>query len=228
MRLRAKLAVAATAATLTLLTIPGVALAHGHIGNGDLEMTIGFAEEPAYAGLPNGVQLFLVHDGHDVTDLDGTLQVEVTFGDETSEPMTLEPWFEVGEWGTPGEYRAVFTPSQPGEYTFHFTGTVDGEEIDESMTSSPKTFSTVEDIASSEFPAVNAPTTQELADRVDAEAARTQETADAATEAASAANDAADSASSAKTLGLIGLLVGAAGLIVAVIALATRKRGASA
>jgi hypothetical protein len=226
MRIRAKLAVAAAAAALTMLTMPGAALAHGHVGHGDLEMTIGFAEEPAYAALPNAVQLMLVHDGEPVTDLGDTLQVEVTFGDETSEPMALEPWFEVGEWGTPGEYRAVFTPSQPGEYTFHFMGTVDGEEIDESMTSGPETFSTVENIASSAFPAVNAPSTQELADRIDEESTRTQATADAATEAAAAATEAADSASSAKTIGLIGLLVGAVGLIVAVIALVARRKTA--
>ncbi len=224
MRLRAKLALAAAAAALTMLTIPGVALAHGHAGEGDLEMTIGFAEEPAYAGLPNAVQLMLIHDGKAVTDLGDTLQVEVTFGDETSDPMTLEPWFEVGEWGTPGEYRAPFTPSQVGPYTFHFTGTVDGEEIDETMTSGPKTFSEVEDLAASEFPAVNAPSTQELADRIEQESTRTQGAADAATEAAAAASTAADDASSAKTLGLIGIVVGTAGLVVAVIALVTRKR----
>jgi hypothetical protein len=228
MRLRAKLTMAAVAAAFTMLALPGTAWAHGHAGQGDLEMTIGFAEEPAYAGFPNGVQLFLVHDGKDVTDLGDTLQVTVAFGDQTSEPMTLEPWFEVGEWGTPGEYRAIFTPSQPGVYTFHFTGTIDGEEIDETMSSGPKTFAEVEDIAATEFPATDVPSTQELADRIDQESGRTQEAADAATQAAAAANDAADSASSAKTLGLIGLLVGAAGLIVAVVALATRKRGSSA
>jgi hypothetical protein len=224
MRVRARLAVAAVTATVIMVFVPGPAWAHGHAGEGDLEMTIGFAEEPAYAGFPNGVQLMLVHDGHPVTDLGGTLQVEVAFGDETSEPMTLEPWFEVGEWGTPGEYRANFTPSQPGKYTFHFTGTVDGEQIDETMSSGPKTFAEVEDIASTEFPATDVPSSQELADRIEQESGRTQDAADAATRAASAADDAADAASSAKTLGLIGLLVGAAGLVVALVALATRKR----
>lgn len=226
MRLRAKLTMAVATAALSMLAVPGAAWAHGQAGEGDLEMTIGFAAEPAYAGFPNGVQLVLVHDGQAVTDLGDTLQVEVSFGDQTSEPMTLEPWFEVGEWGTPGEYRAVFTPSQPGAYTFHFTGTVDGEDIDETMSSGPETFAEVEDIAATEFPATDVPSTQELADRIEQESGRTQDASDAATQAASAANDAADAASSARTLGLIGLLVGAAGLVVAVIALVTRKRTA--
>jgi hypothetical protein len=226
MQMRARATFALAAAAALILAAPAAAWAHGHAGKGDLEMTIGFAEEPAYAGFPNGVQLFLVHDGHPVNDLGDTLQVAVSFGDQTSDPMTLEPWFEIGEWGTPGEYRAIFTPSQPGKYTFHFTGTVDGEDIDETMSSGPKTFAEVEEITSTEFPATDVPSTQELADRIDRESGRTQDATDAATQAASAATDAADSASSAKTIGLIGLIVGAAGLIVAVIALVTRKRTA--
>ena len=138
------------AAVAMLVLIPaGAALAHGHASQGDLEMEIGFATEPAYTGQPNAVQLMLVHDGQPVTDLKtGDVTVEVTFGDQTSEPMDMEPWFfyEDGklEFGEPGEYRANFVPSQAGDYTFHFTGTVDGEKVDEEMTSSPKTFSSVE------------------------------------------------------------------------------------
>ena len=224
MRMSAKLAVGAVLAMTALLSTPGVALAHGHAGEGDLDMTIGFAEEPAYAGFPNGVQLLLVHGGEPVTDLGDTLSVEVSFGDQTSEPMALVPWFEVGGFGTPGEYRAVFTPSQPGRYTFHFTGTIDGEKIDETMSSGPKTFSEVEEVSSTSFPAVEAPTTDELADRIEQESARIQEATDAATQATASASEADDAASSAKTVGLIGIVVGAIGLLVGGIAFATRKR----
>ena len=229
MRISAKLAAVATLALSVLSLLPASASAHGHVGIGDLEMTIGFAVEPAYAGQPNGVQLELIHDGHAVTDLKDTLQVEVTFGDQTSEPMTLEPWFEVGEFGTPGEYRAVFTPSQPGDYTFHFIGTVDGEEVDETMSSSPQTFSAVEDLAASEFPQLNAPTNAELADRIEQESTRAADGVGqaelAASEAGDAASSASDAASSAKTVGIIGIVVGAIGLIVGGIALsASRKK----
>jgi hypothetical protein len=230
MRTSAKHTAAAVLAVSMLLLLPTLASAHGHAGVGDLEMTIGFAVEPAYAGQPNGVQLELVHDGHPVTDLDDTLQVEVSFGDETSEPMTLEPWFEVGEWGTPGEYRANFTPSQPGDYTFHFTGTVDGEEIDETMSSSPKTFASVQDIAASEFPQVDAPSAAELADRIEQESTRAADGVAQAQAAVTEANDAAaaanDAASSAKTMGIIGIIVGAIGLIVGGIALSASRKTA--
>ncbi|MGB7806378.1 MAG: hypothetical protein WBM72_12340, partial [Actinomycetota bacterium] len=102
------------AAVAMLVLIPaGAALAHGHTSQGDLEMEIGFATEPAYTGQPNAVQLLLVHDGHPVTDLKtGDVTVEVTFGDQTSEPIDMEPWFfyEDGqlEFGEPGEFRANF------------------------------------------------------------------------------------------------------------------------
>ena len=159
-----------------LVLIPaGAALAHGHAHQGDLEMEIGFAHRTrVHRPAQRRAQLILVHDGEPVTDLKpGDITVEVTFGDETSEPMDMEPgfFFEDGklEFGEPGDYRADFVPSQPGDYTFHFTGTVDGEKLDEEMTSGPKTFSTVQSVNDAAFPPVDAPTNEELASRIDQE-----------------------------------------------------------
>jgi hypothetical protein len=128
--LRSFIAACATTVGIMTLTAPP-ALAHGEAGQGDLALTIGFADEPAYAGMPNAVQLVVEHDGQPVTDLKrGDMQVEITFGDETSEPMDLEPAFfiEGGQvvFGEPGDYHADFVPSQPGKYTFHFTGSRGG------------------------------------------------------------------------------------------------------
>lgn len=202
------------------------ALAHGEAGHGDLVLTIGFVNEPAFAGMPNGVQLIVEHDGEPVTDLrPGDVRVEITYGDATSEPMDLEPAFafEGGElvFGEPGDYRAEFVPSQPGRYTFHISGTIDGERVDEEMSSSPSTFSSVEDVAAASFPAVEAPTNEELATRIDQEAARS---ADAIAVADAAAIFAHDAASSARTLGLIGIVVGAIGVIAAIAALVAARR----
>jgi hypothetical protein len=202
------------------------ALAHGEAGEGDLVLTIGFVNEPAYAGMPNGVQLIVEHDGEPVTDLrPGDMQVEVTYGDETSEPMDLEPafFFEGNQlvFGEPGDYHADFVPSQPGKYTFHFTGTIDGEEVDEEMTSSPSTFSTVADLAEASFPPVDAPSNDELATRIDQEATRSADGVAAAEEAATSAEDAA---SSARTVGMIGVVLGAIGVIAAIAALVATRR----
>jgi hypothetical protein len=52
--------------------------------------------------------------------------------------MNPAPFFEVGEWGTPGDYRAFFIPTAPGGYSFHFTGTIKGQKIDQTFKSGPK------------------------------------------------------------------------------------------
>lgn len=195
------------------------ALAHEGRNLGDLEMVVGWGTEPAYAGEVNSVQLLLVHDGEPVVDLGDTLDVEVTFGDET-QPFTLEPFFEVGEFGTPGDYRAFLIPTEPGQYSFRFSGTIDGEDVDETFTSGPGTFDDVENPRSAEFP-VELPTTGELAERIDREVPRLTSSIG---DVQASVNAAADDASSAKTLGLIGIIVGAVGLIVAIVALVVSGR----
>lgn len=205
---------AVVGAVLSLPAAP--ALAHGAYDHGDLSIVTGFATEPAYIDQPNAVQLVISRGGTPVTDLTpGELTVTVGFGGQRTQ-LTLESQFEVGEWGTPGDYRAAFIPTQPGRYTFDVKGTVDGEKVSYSMTSGPKTFSEVEDTAPALFPAENAPSTSDLATRIDQESART--TAEIAS-----ANDAADSARSMAVLaGAVALLA----VAVAIVAVA-RSRKAS-
>ena len=68
------------------------------------------------------------------------------YGDE-SMTLELEPVFN-----QPGHYRAIFFPTAIGAYTFHITGEIDGNEIDEEFTSGPETFSEVEPIEPLQFP----------------------------------------------------------------------------
>lgn len=213
---------AATLAGLLMVLIAPAGLAHEPRQQGDLEMVVGFGTEPAYAGQPNSVQLILVHGGKPVVDLGDTLAVEVSFGDETME-LPIEPFFAVGEFGEPGDYRAWFIPTRPGQYAFHFSGTIDGEEVDETFTSGPNTFSDVSNPADIQFPAQD-PTTGELAERIDREVPRLASAIeDARVEAVAQANLASD-VSSARTFGVIGLVVGGIGLIVAVMALMRGRR----
>ena len=195
------------------------ALAHEGRKLGDLEMEVGWGTEPAYSGEVNSVQILLVHDGKPVVDLGDTLDVEVTFGDQT-QTFSLEPFFEEGEFGTPGDYRAWLIPTTPGQYSFHFTGTIDGEDVDETFTSGPNTFDDVENPQSVEFPDQQ-PTSGELAARIDRVEPRL---ASAIGDVQADAQSAADDASSAKTFGLIGIAVGLIGLIVAVVALVWSRR----
>ncbi|HEY7755459.1 MAG TPA: hypothetical protein VID69_04445 [Actinomycetota bacterium] len=209
-----------------LVAFAPAALAHEGRSQGDLEMVVGFGTEPAYAGQPNSVQIVLVHDGEPVVDLGDTLGVEVAFGDATME-LELEPNFSVGEFGEPGDYRAWFIPTRAGEYTFHFTGTVDGEDVDQSFTSGPDTFGDVGDPAELMFP-VQDPSTGEIAERLEREVPRmtaaVEEAGAQADLAAEEAAAAADDASSANTMALIGIVVGALGLIVAIVAIVLSRR----
>jgi hypothetical protein len=233
MRIRAKLALALLSSVGAILLLSGVASAHAQEQVGPFHMEIGFGTEPAYTGQPNSVQLLLTNNGKPVLNLGDSLKVTVSFGGQSTDAAALEPNFEPGGDGIQGDYRYWFVPTQAGAYTFAFTGTVQGTRFDVSVAGGPKTFSTVEDMSSITFPKVEFPANNELATRIQQDAARTQTAvSDAtknATSASAASSDASDAASTAKTTGIIGILVGAVGLIVAIVALsASRKRTAAA
>jgi hypothetical protein len=212
------LAVGLTALLVPLAALP--AAAHGTKRQGDLVMTVGFGTEPAFAGDANSVQLLLVHDGKPVVDLGkgGKVAVEVTAeaADDAKLNLTMEPRFEVGEFGTPGDYRADFIPTAPGRYTFHFTGTIQGEKVDKKFTSVTDGFAEVEDPAKAQFP-VKQPSTLELGERLDREVPRMNDAV------AAVERKASDQVATARLLAIGGLVVGLIGLGVGVFAL-TRKR----
>jgi hypothetical protein len=130
--------------------------------------------------------------------------------------MTMGPNFEVGGDGTPGDYRAWFIPTAPGPYTFHFTGSIKGQAVDEKFTSSPTTFDEVQDPAQVEFPAKD-PTTGQLSARVDRENQRLNQAL------ADTRRQAKDEAGTARLIAIVGVVVGALGLAAAGYGL-SRKR----
>jgi hypothetical protein len=208
------IALSSIAAALVILPA-APALAHADHTQGDLSIAVGFATEPAYAGQPNAVQLLVTHAGQAVTDLvPGDLTVEVGFGGQTTEIDAI-PEFEIGEWGTPGDYRAPFIPSEPGPYTFHVTGSVDGEKVDFSMTSGPKTFDDVQDPGTAMFPAIQAPSAADLSTKLDQSTAR----ADAAVA------DARDAADQARVVAIAAIAVAVVALGIAI---ASRHRTGAA
>jgi len=213
--LRMLVVVGSVAASILLIgAAPAGAHAERTIGPIDLE--IGFGTEPAYVGQPNSVQVILNEHGQPVVDLGDTLKVQVSFGGQQT-TLPLEPNFEVGGDGEPGDYRAWFIPSQAGPYTFALSGSVHGTKIDLSVTSGPKTFAEVQSPTDSMFPAVDVPTSQELAQRIEADSARLTDATTQASSAKSAADD-------ARTVAVIGVLVGCIGIAVAVVALVRSQR----
>ena len=162
------------------------------------QFVVGFIDEPVFTGQKSGLEFQVTRNDEPVTGLVETLEAEVIYGDQRRD-LPLSPRF-----GEDGWYQSVFFPTAAGAYTFHISGTIDGQQIDESFTSGPETFNEVEEATSGQFP-VSLPTASELA----ADAERGAEAADRVN---------------------IALAVGAAGIILGLIAvglaLAGRRRPA--
>lgn len=134
------LALAATAMT---------ASAHEHRDVGAYTFVVGFVNEPTIQGDTNGLSLTVTStkDKKAVEGLSDTLKAEVIHQKDKKE-LTLTPVFNQA-----GAYQAIFIPTATGDYTFHITGTINGQQVDESFTSSPNTFDPVAPRSDYEFPA---------------------------------------------------------------------------
>lgn len=204
----------ATAVVACVMLQP--ALAHEPRASGGLRFVVGWADEPAYTGFRNSVQVALseASAGTPVTGAADTLKVEVAKGpDKATLPL------EADAGAGPGAYRAWLTPTRPGSYTFRLTGSVGGRPVDESFTSSPTTFDEVVDSTAIQFPAKD-PTTGQLASRLDREVPRLT----AGTEALGAELETiADRAASARTLAIGGAVAAAFAVLTAVAALGVAR-----
>jgi hypothetical protein len=198
------------------------AAAHAEKAAGRYGFVVGFGDEPAFAGAPNSLQVIISRDGRPATDLAGKLgrlKAHLYYGGKVDPKaemveLPLEPHFGEG-WGTPGDYRAFFVPTQPGGYTVHLNGALGAQKVNLTIPSGPETFSDVHDPAKAAFPAVKDPTTAQLAQRLDREAARLN---GAVAAAAAAQREAEDAAGQARMLALGALLVGLVGLVVGALA----------
>jgi hypothetical protein len=161
----ARVILVGTSATLAAGLPLDVASAHEVREVGDLTLVVGWASEPAYAGFGNEVQVIVTETRGERPVEDGELEAEVAFGEPgsgtTTEPITLDPAFD-----TPNEYLGYIIPTRPGTYSFHVTGTVGGQTIDETFTSGPQTFDDVNNPTAAEFPEQD-PTRGELAEALD-------------------------------------------------------------
>jgi hypothetical protein len=176
------------------------ALAHAEIdvGDGQYVMEVGFRDEPAYVGLLNaltlGVEQYATGGTEPVNDLAATLSAEVS---RDGQVMSL-PLVPVGE----GEYEAAFVPTATGDYTFRISGTIGEVTVDESVTSGPTTFNSVEPLSAIEFP-------QSLPDPMELQTAVAEANA---------------AASTARTLGVAGVVAGVLGLILGGLAMARSRQ----
>ncbi|MGH2692054.1 MAG: hypothetical protein ACRDHM_06085 [Actinomycetota bacterium] len=174
---RRSIAAAVVLATCgVMLFLPATsAVAHESRVLGDVVFVAGWGNEPTFAGFAHPVEVFLSEagaseeeEGPPISDAD--LEVEVFFGAEASgDSSGLLPMDEA--FGEPGHFEADMIPTRPGTYTFHFTGTVAGQEIDEVFTSGPDTFSDARIPSEIQFPEQD-PTNGELAESIERLSAR--------------------------------------------------------
>src|SRR5918995_5395511 len=226
-RLMRVMVVLGTAVLLAALAA-APASAHTEKKAGRYSFVVGFGTEPAYAGQPNSMQVIISRDGKPATDLGGQLDGlmgHAYYGGKADPKaenamMPLEAHFGDG-WGTPGDYRSFFVPSQAGAYTFSLKGKVGAQKVNLVIPSGPETFGDVNDPAKTALPAVKDPSTAQLAQRLDREATRVNATVAAATAAQR------DAAGQARMLAIGGLLVGAVGLVLGGLALARSRRPAA-
>lgn len=144
-----------------LLTTVVPASAHERRNVGAYQFVVGWKVEPAFSDVSNAVQIF-VRDGsgQPVTLGADDLKVEVLQGGQRSDTLPLKSVFN-----SPGEYNAPMLPTRPGTYTFHFTGTIGGQKVDESFTSSDHTFNDMQNAANIQFPAKD-PSRGEIAQNI--------------------------------------------------------------
>lgn len=144
------------------LLFPGTALAHERRKLGKYELVVGFLEEPALLGQPNGISLTVTNTeiNQPVEGLQQTLDGEISSGGK-SKAVQLRARF-----GAPGAYVTDFIPTRTGTYIFRFFGEIEGLKVDERFQSGPGRFSDVEPVAEMQFPD-KAPDGLELAARLE-------------------------------------------------------------
>ncbi len=228
-RLR-RLGAALPLASLFTIALVGTAQAHVLKDFGPYSVALGWSVEPTYVGQVNAVQVVVKGaGGKAVTDLaDGDLQVVVSIGGQDSSALALVNKFDEDTGlGIAGDYEAPLTPTTPGDYTFHLTGSIHGQAVDETATSSDATFDSAVEATDIQFP-TKLPSLTEITtslDRINARlsaspapgasapapaASEDARLADAVSAAQTTASQARDAASSAL---IAGILVGALGVI---------------
>ncbi|MDQ4130467.1 MAG: hypothetical protein M3133_05680 [Actinomycetota bacterium] len=160
-----------------------------------VDLVLGWAEEPAFASLPNAVQLILTEPARPAATVPPRpapspaptaqaqevpvdpeqvkLTVVVVFGEGDAAPRSAPMPLTAFRFGRPGEFRSEpISPTRPGTYTFHITGTIKGKAFDRSYTSGEKgaiagtKFNDIQELGPVSFPERD-PSNRELALAVD-------------------------------------------------------------
>ena len=225
-----------TAAAIFVALAVSIGTAYAHEGRevGEYRLVVGFAVEPAYEGLINGVEVRVTRasdhgdesGGHHgeadaVEGLDETLQAEITHV-STGASKVLSLRADVYE---PGRYIGDLIPTTPGVYQIRLFGAIEGNLVDETFISrgGGGGFDDIGSATALHFPET-LPELRELESAVRGAMSTAQQAQDAAL-AASEGDEDSDGPLLivAITLGAAGVLLGGAGLAIGVHM--SRRRG---
>jgi hypothetical protein len=184
--------------------VPATALAHERREVGPYTFVVGFIVEPAIQGEPNGIDLRVTNtaSGQPVEGVERTLKASIAFGGGQPKELPLRARFQM-----PGAYTADLIPTRAGGSVFTFSGTIDGQTINERFESGPGRFNDVTSASDLQFPEA-VPAASSLATQV-----RQAEERAAAAEAR--ASQAQSLGIGGVVAGLVGLAAGGAGLLAA-------------
>lgn len=159
------LSAAASIAVLMAGLLVGASPASAHTTRtvGPFELQVGWVNEPAYAGMLNSLELAVTdtRTNEQVRGLEKTLKIALAAGGLAPVTLALEPAEDV-----PGAYRAWVIPTATGAYTFHLTGTIGTQSVDEKFASGPDTFADVTSQQDAQYP-TRVPQAGELAKQLD-------------------------------------------------------------
>jgi hypothetical protein len=195
-------AIASIAALLALLCAPTVSMAHERrtIGSGKYDIVVGWETEPAYVNQRNAAGIRISKAGTNpaqpVTDADKTLKIQIRQGAQTR-TFDLRAVF-----GQPGYYVADVLPTRAGDYVWTFTGSIGGDQVNETFDSADGKFDAVTAGSEVAFP-IAAPDPDQV--RLELQAAHS-------------------AAQSALTTAYVGVGLGVLGLLAASLTWLTRPR----
>lgn len=174
---------------IAVFVLPGTALAHERrtIGNGNYDVVVGWDVEPTYADLKNAASIRIMQAGTStpVTGAEKTLKLTIRQGASTRE-FPLRAAFRQD-----GFYLADIVPTRVGDYQWIFSGSINGDQVNETF-----------DTADGKFDAVQAPTALQFP-------AALPDPAQSGATVQSAQSD----AQNARTLAYVGIAVGVLGLL---------------
>lgn len=111
---------------ITLFSLISTANAHGDYQIGEYLVVIGWEKEPVIVGERNAIILQVSRNGVAVTGLEGSLEVEISYGGALF-LGNMQPT------GTVGHYLIPIYPTVRGQYSVRLTGKIGELEIDQEL-----------------------------------------------------------------------------------------------